>query len=454
MTSSLLGGIGLFLLGMTLMTEALRTAAGGALRDLLSRFTGGPIQAFFSGAALTAVVQSSTATVIMTIGFVSAGLLTFAQSIGVVFGAAVGTTSTSWLVAFLGLRYSVSVVALPLVGIGALIRLFAKGRLASVGMVIAGFGLIFVGVDTLQSGMEALSGRIQLGAISGTTLGGSAILVAIGFAVTVVMQSSTAAVATTLAALHTGTVDLPQAAALVIGHNVGTTLTAGIAAIGASVPAKRTALSHILLNSFSGIIAFTLLPVHLSIMAAAQSSMGAGPAPLIALFHTAINVVGVAVLLPVTTRYAALISRLVPDRAPSLSVYLDTSLLSVPSVAVEAARRTVVQIGAVLVEVTCLALRSVPFRRHETDLLQVASTAAAQTRGFLGRIRSSPDDEKEYNRHLSVLHAVDHLDRLLEALHDSPTPDTLAADSTLVQVSTSALEALDEASARLEAGGE
>ncbi len=123
MTAAILGGIGLFVLGMLLMTEGLKAAAGAALGALLARFTGGPTKAFLSGAAVTAVVQSSSATTLTTIGFVSAGLLTLTQAIGVIFGAAVGTTSTGWLVAFLGLKYSVGVLALPLVGVGALMRL-------------------------------------------------------------------------------------------------------------------------------------------------------------------------------------------------------------------------------------------------------------------------------------------------------------------------------------------
>lgn len=451
--SGLLGGIGLFLLGMTLMTDGLKSAVGGVLRDLLARFTGGPVRAFISGTALTVLVQASSATVVMTIGFVSAGLLAFTQAIGVVFGAAVGTTSTSWLVAFFGLRYSISLVALPVVGIGALIRLFGRGRVASIGLALAGFGLMFVGIDTLQAGMEALSSRVQLNAIPGTTLAGRAILVAIGVAMTVVMQSSTAAVATTLAALHSGTIDLTHAAALVIGHNVGTVVTAAIASIGASVLARRTALAFILLNVFSGFLAFVMLPLYLGVFDEVSAATDLGPAPMIALFHTAINLVGVAFLLPITDRYAALITRLVPERTPALTRYLDTTLLAVPSVAIESARRTVVEIGTALVGMTRVVLDGRDPRRFYPEMMETAAAAAAETRAFLGRIRSSPGDEQEYQRHLATLHASDHFDRLLEALHDAPSAMTLNSDPTLKEVAGAASAGLIGSLRWLETGG-
>jgi len=453
MISALFGGVGLVLLGITLMTDGLKATAGGALRDLLKRFTGGPLRAFMSGAALTAIVQSSSATVVMTIGFVSAGLLTFSQAIGVIFGAAVGTTSTSWLIAFFGLRYSVSVVALPLVGVGALLRLLGRGKFASFGLVLAGFGLLFVGVDTLQAGMNALSERIQLGGVSSSGLTGRLLLVGVGVVMTVVMQSSTAAVVTTLAALHSGAIDLAQAIALVIGQNVGTTVTAALASVGASVSARRTALSHILLNSFSGAIAFVMLPLYVELLVAIESALGLGDAGALAVFHTALNLVGVMILLPFIEQYARLISRIVADRTPVITRFLDTSLLSVPSVAVEAARRTVIDLAAALVSVTSTVLIGRHLRRPDQELLEAAGRAAIDIRVFLGRIRSSPDDEREYDRHLAVLHATDHMDRLLEALGDRPTPDSLSVDFTLEEAARGAGQGLVPALAWLETGG-
>jgi phosphate:Na+ symporter len=168
MFTQLLGGIGLFLLGMLLLTDGLKAAAGDALKRVLVRFTGRPVSAFFSGLTLTALVQSSSATTLATIGFVSAGLLTFAQAIGIVIGGSVGTTTTGWLVSLLGLKLSVGKLALPFIGVGALMRLMLKGRASPLGLALAGFGLIFVGIDLLQSGMGGAEGAPDIGEASET----------------------------------------------------------------------------------------------------------------------------------------------------------------------------------------------------------------------------------------------------------------------------------------------
>jgi phosphate:Na+ symporter len=442
MISSLLGGIGLFLLGMAMMAEGLRSAAGGALRDILARYTGGPLRALASGAALTALIQSSSATTVMTIGFVSAGLLGFPQAIGVIFGAAIGTTSTAWMVAFLGLKYSVSILALPLVGLGAFLHLLGRGRFPAIGFVVAGFGLIFVGIDTLQAGMLALSERVDFAGISADGIGGRLLLVLAGAAMTVIMQSSSAAVATSLAAVHTGTIDLTQAAALVIGQNVGTTVTALLASIGASIPARRTAIAHVLLNSLSGAFALLALPLYLGLMAWSGRAVGFTPPEQIALFHTTFNIVGVALLLPFSERYAATIGRLVSEPGPRLTRFLDASVRSVPAVAVEAVRRTVAEIAREVGDVSRQVLSREVLGRVDRERIRSAGLALAETRTFLAGIRSSPEIAGDYNRHLSVLHAIDHVERLIEAIGELPDHGWRSADHVLDRASHDASEGL------------
>jgi phosphate:Na+ symporter len=431
MISSILGGIGLFLLGMVLMTEGLKAAAGDALRRVLSRFTGGAVQAFLSGAAVTVLVQSSSATILATIGFVSAGLLTFPQSIGVIFGAATGTTSTGWLVSLVGLRFKISTVALPLIGIGALLRLLTQGRSATLGMALAGFGLIFVGIDTLQTGMQVLSERIDPAAFPGATLAGRLLLVGIGVMMTVVMQSSSAAVATTLAALHAGTIHLEQAALLVIGQNVGTAVTAALASIGAAVAAKRTALAHVLFNGFAGVIGLLVLPLFL-FGAARLADAGRAPdvAVTIALFHTGFNLLAVAVLLPLLGTFAAVVTRLLPERGPQLTRNLDMSVAEVGPVAVEAARRATVEVGVVILDAARQLLRE---RHHPAipQMLDAADSALSETRRFLGAVRTSRAAPAEHRRHLAVLHALDHFDRMVEALRDPEPQHVIQRDPDL-----------------------
>src|SRR5262245_32035209 len=154
---TLLGGIGLFLLGIHHLTEGLKGLAGESLRRVLQRLASGRFSAVVSGAIFTAVIQSSTAAILTVIGFVSAGLVTFVQSIGVMMGATLGTTSTPWLLAIFGFRVSISIVALPILGVGALLWMVAKGRLRSTGATLAGFGLIFVAIDFMQTGMEGVT---------------------------------------------------------------------------------------------------------------------------------------------------------------------------------------------------------------------------------------------------------------------------------------------------------
>ncbi len=415
MIATTLGGIGIFLIGMILLTEGLRSAAGSALRDVLQRFARGPTSAMASGAAVTALVQSSSATTLTTIGFVSAGLLTFPQAVGVIFGANVGTTSTGWIVATLGLKVNVAVVALPLVGVGALARLLGRGRLAHAGLALAGFGLIFVGIDALQLGMSGLSERFDPAAFPGATVGGHLVLVAVGLAMTVVMQSSSAAVATSLTALHTGAIDLEQAAYLVVGQNVGTTVTAALAAIGASVPARRTALAHILFNILTGAVALVVLPILVP-LAEAVTAEG-DDATAIALFHTAFNLLGVLALLPILPTFARWVERMVPEPIPTLTRHLDRSVAEIPEVAVAAAREAVESTARLLFRE--LSAEVQPEGMGEPPppgTLDETRAALAEIRKFLGWLGSVPANESEFRRHLSLIHALDHLDRIQQAL--------------------------------------
>ena len=410
MISSLFGGIGLFLLGMLLMTEGLRSAAGDALRPILSRFVSGPISALASGTGLTMLVQSSSAVTLATIGFVSAGLVTFPQAIGVLLGANLGTTSTGWIVSVLGFKLDVVAVALPLIGVGALARLLGSGRRASLGTALCGFGLIFVGIDTLQRAMEGLADRIDIASFGGEGAAHLLLLMGAGIVMTVVLQSSSAAVATTLAALHAGAISLADASVLVIGQNVGTTVTAALAAVGASVPARRTAVAHILFNLAAAAAALAVLPL---LMRAALTVTGGEPEMALAAFHTGFNLLGVLLVLPWLGGFAALVERLVPERGPALSRYLDASVAAVGPVAVETARRALIEVAQVLVAALRLRLDG---RASETQArLGPARAAVEELRSFLASVRSERESPGLRERHVSALHALDHLDRLARA---------------------------------------
>jgi len=426
-TSQLLGGIGLFLLGMLLMTEGLRSAAGDALRQILSRFVSGPISALASGAGLTMLVQSSSAVTVATIGFVSAGLVTFPQAIGVLLGANIGTTSTGWIVSVLGFKLDVKAVALPLIGVGALARLLGSGRKAAFGTALSGFGLIFVGIDTLQKAMGALAGRLDLASIAGGGAARIVVLVGAGFAMTVVLQSSSAAVATTLTALHAGALGFEDAAVLVVGQNVGTTVTAALAGLGASVPARRTAAAHVLFNLAAAITALAILPL---LLRAALAVAGGEEEMALAAFHTGFNLLGVLLVLPWLQSFAAIVERLVPERRPALSRYLDPSVATVAPVAIEAARRALA--GVARATATALRLGLAGRASQAESQLGPARAALEEVRSFLAAVRSAGESPRLHARHLSVLHALDHLERLVRAAGeqvDAPAVAAILTDS-------------------------
>src|ERR1700754_4318206 len=303
---STLGGVGLFLLGMTVMTEGLKTLAGSALRAMLSKAAATPLHGSFWGAIVTLLVQSSSATTMTTIGLVSAGLLTFQQGLGLVFGANVGTTGTGWLVALIGVRVSLTTAALPMIFIGALIKLLTGGGVSGMGAALAGFGLVLFGLTTLQQGMGGLAEQLHPADLPAVVAGpgapwwsaafGVLALVVIGLVMTALMQSSTAAVAVTLSGYFAGAIGLDQACALIIGQNIGTATSSALAAIGASTTAKRLAVAYVLFKLVAAVIAVVLFPFTIPLIVRASNTVDG--VTLLALYHTAYNVVGVVVLLP------------------------------------------------------------------------------------------------------------------------------------------------------------
>ena len=422
---SALGGIGLFLLGMTVMTEGLKALAGSTLRTVLSKAAATPLHGSFWGAIVTLLVQSSSATTMTTIGLVSAGLLTFQQGLGLVFGANVGTTGTGWLVALIGVRVSLTAAALPMIFVGALIRLLARGRISGVGAALAGFGLVLFGLTTLQQGMGGLAERLHPADLPVVLAGpearwwsglfGVLALVMVGLVMTALMQSSTAAVAVTLSAYFAGAVGLDQACALIIGQNIGTATSSALAAIGASTTAKRLAIAYVLFKLIAAVIALVLFPVVIPLLVHASNTVDG--VTLLAAYHTAYNVVGVVVLLPLINRFTRLVERILPEWGSPLTRCLDPSALATPIVAVEAVRRTIARALATVcgsIE-AALAGRAEPIRLGKDAVsVQQAADALRQAQIFLSDVTGPPETDEEQQRLTSTLHALDHASRLTE----------------------------------------
>ena len=431
--TSLIGGIGLFILGMILMTEGMKSLAGDTLRRTLSKLTGGTFSSITSGAFITALLQSSHATIITTIGFVSAGLITFRQSLGVILGAHLGTTSTGWIVSLLGMKLKLGAVALPIVGVGAILRLLGKDRIASSGLVIAGFGLIFFGIDVLQTGMKTMSVHLDLSDFAGTGILNRLLLVGVGILMTVIMQASSAAVATTMAALSTGTIDLAQGAALVIGQNIGTTLTAAFAAFGATPSAKRTAVAHIMFNVITGIVAFVILPFFINFIQYIVHTSGVMDNTItLAGFHSAFNLLGICIILPFLDVFSRFLAWIIPDRGPYLTRYLDNSIRNVPTVAIETVRRTIIDITIASIDVVRVMIESETISPVIKSRLRDVGKALNETRRFLGQIKTIKGASTVYsNRLMAVMHALDHVDQLIIACWEFEKLSTMHNDMHL-----------------------
>jgi phosphate:Na+ symporter len=339
----LAGGIGLFLLGMRLMTDGLRVAAGSALRDILARGTRTTGHGILSGALITAIVQSSSAVTVATLGFVNAGLMGLSQAIAVILGANVGTTMTGWLIALVGLKIDVGLLALPVIGLGMGLRLVRGANPGgALGEALAGFGVFFLGIDVLAGAFEGLSARAVDLAHPGGVAGVLA-FVGLGFLLTVLTQSSSAAIALVLTGAAGGVLPLNAAAAAVIGANVGTTVTAVLGSIGATANARRVAMAHVGFNLGTAVVALALLPLLLHLITGTRTALGLDtpPVTLLAAFHTTFNVIGVLLFWPLAAPLAGWLAGRFrsADEDEARPHYLDRTVLGTPVLAMHALTR-------------------------------------------------------------------------------------------------------------------
>lgn len=340
MITQVIGGLGLFLLGMWLMTDGLRLAAGDTLKGILARWTSSPLRGLATGVALTGLVQSSSVVSMATIGFANAGLVTLSQAIWVIYGANVGTTLTGWIVQFVGFRLDIGLYAMPAVGIGMALKLAGGGRRAALGQAIAGFGVLFLGIAGLKDGFAAGATSIALPQFDGAGPEERLAYIAVGLVLTTLMQSSSAFLVVALSALSSGLVTLPQAAALVLGSIVGTTTTAIVAAIGGTPTAKRVASSHVIFACLAAALGTALMLPLLGVIATAITAAGfaASDTLVLVLFFTAVKLVGVAAIAPLTPALTRFLERrFEPPEAEAAQLrHLDRNVLQVPSLALHA----------------------------------------------------------------------------------------------------------------------
>ena len=267
---TLLGALGMFLYGMNLMSLGLQKSAGDRLRNFLSAMTSNPFKRVMTGLGITAIIQSSSATTVMVVSFVNAGLLTLVQAIGVIMGANIGTTVTAWLVSWLGFKADISILAVPLMVFGFIFSELKKEKYKNIGEFIVGFSLLFLGLSFMKESVPDLKESPQLLEFvkqwSGHGFWSILIFLSLGTVLTLILQSSSATIAMTLIILSMGWIPFPMACAMVLGENIGTTITANIAAAVGNTSAKRAAMSHTLFNVFGVIWALILFKPFLALV--------------------------------------------------------------------------------------------------------------------------------------------------------------------------------------------
>lgn len=431
MLIALLGGIGLFLLGMTMLTDGLKLAAGRALERILAAWTRTRLHGLITGILLTALVQSSTAMTVAAIGFVNAGLLTFSSALWVVFGSNLGSSVTGWLVAWIGFKMKIDAFALPFIGIGMALKLTGAGtRRAGLGMALAGFGVLFLGIDMLKNGFAGL-GPESLPQL-GNDWHGVGLAMLIGLALTIVLQASSATLTLVLTAVAGGMMTVEVGAGMVIGANVGTTLTGILAAIGATANARRLAAAHVLFNVVTAVVAMALLSpllelIHTMILWAADSG---DVVTQLVVFHTVFNFLGVLLMWPLSHWLVQFLLARFDSGHEDLARprYLDHNVTAVPVLALQALRRELARMGHLSVQLAGHATRLNPLAlpwtaapaHAEQQLARELETVEHLQRAigdFVGELSRQPMPQDVSSQLPELLRIATHFDTLARVMH-------------------------------------
>ena len=372
---TLLGALGMFLYGMNLMSSGLQKAAGDRLRGFLSAMTSNPFKRVMTGLGITAIIQSSSATTVMVVSFVNAGLLTLVQAIGVIMGANIGTTVTAWLVSWLGFKADISILAVPFMLLGFLFSNSKKNQHKNIGELIVGFSLLFLGLSFMKESVPDLSETPQVLEFvktwSGYGFWSVLIFLAFGTILTLVLQSSSATMAITLIMLSMGYIPFNMACAMVLGENIGTTITANIAAAVGNVSAKRAAMSHTIFNVFGVIWALILFRPFLGLVgkiielfglpnpaaegfAVADPDSPDGTAALygLSMLHTLFNTINTLILIWFTSYIEKLVKLIIKTPANQESEafrlkYIEAGPLATPELDTEQAFKEIIHFAQI-----------------------------------------------------------------------------------------------------------
>ena len=358
---TLIGALGMFLYGMNMMSSGLQKAAGDGLRRFVASMTSNPLKGVTTGLGVTAVIQSSSATTVMVVSFVNAGILTLTQAIGVIMGANIGTTFTAWIISLFGFSADISILAVPLMAIGFVMSLSKKGKTRDISEIIVGFSLLFLGLSFMKNSVPDLETNPEVLSFiqswGGHGVWSVLLFILVGTTLTLVLQSSSATVALTLVFLNMGWIQFDMAAAMVLGENIGTTITANIAAAVGNTNAKRAALAHTVFNVFGVIWAVCFFRYFLTLIQWLIGIVGLGgsaqtPLYSISMLHTVFNLIYTGILIWFIPVIEKIVKTAIKDKSsgeiPEKLVYINAGLISTPELALTEANKEVLHFGRVM----------------------------------------------------------------------------------------------------------
>ena len=339
-------GVSIFLFGMLFLEEGFKAFTGGVLEKLLQKTTNKTWKSLLFGVVSTTIMQSSSLVSVITISFISAGLVTLVAGIGIIFGANIGTTTGAWLVAAFGLKVKISAYAMPMLVFGIVLSFQKSKYLKGIGAVLAGLGFLFLGIHYMKEGFEAFKDSFDLASLAVGGYPGLFLFAAIGAAATVVMQSSHATLVLILTALAAGQITYENGLALAIGANVGTTITAIIGSLSANVQGKRLAGAHLVFNMTTGLIAIVFISQFVWAVDWVSDHVGIANDDYtmkLAVFHTLFNVTGVLVMVPLIHRLADYLFKVLPEKEKDLAepLYLSEAAIEFPETVLKSLKKEV-----------------------------------------------------------------------------------------------------------------
>lgn len=443
-----LGGLGIFLFGIKYMGDGLQKSAGDRLRDILDRFTTNPFMGVLTGIIVTCLIQSSSGTTVLTVGLVSAGFLNLRQAIGIIMGANIGTTITAFII---GIK--ISDYALPIIAIGAVLLFFFKNRkVHNIGQIVFGFGALFFGLELMGDGMKPLQDLQEFKDFTLLMSDNAVLGVVVGTIFTLVVQSSSATIGI-LQELHAqGLMDIQAALPVLFGDNIGTTITAVLASIGASVAARRAAATHVLFNLIGATIFLLILPFFTDIIVKLQGALDLNPKMTIAFAHGIFNVTNTVIQFPFIAVLAYIVTKLIPGDDTIIEYktqHLDPIFIEQsPAIAIGQAQEEVIRMGKFAIkgmEETREFLNTKQPKHAETayQIEDAINNLDQKITDYLVKLSSRSLSEHESARHAVLVDTVrdierigDHFENIVELTEVQANSKTFFSDSALEDLQT------------------